>query len=87
MNLFINDLPCTALTGQTVGKAARLNHSHVGYVCAGHGVCQACYVTVQEGRECLSPLSEIEKAFFYLNGRFSLEDVLPARLPLKKKAL
>ncbi len=63
MNLFINDLPCTALPGQTLGKAARLNHSHVGYVCGGHGVCQACYVTVQEGSECLSSLSDVEKAF------------------------
>lgn len=63
MNLLINDLHCTALQGQTLGKAARLNHSHVGYVCGGHGVCQACYVTVQEGSESLSPLSEIEHAF------------------------
>ncbi|NTV99041.1 MAG: 2Fe-2S iron-sulfur cluster binding domain-containing protein, partial [Chlorobiaceae bacterium] len=63
MTLFINDQACAASTGQTIGKAARLNHSHVGYVCGGHGVCQACYVTVQEGAECLSSLSEIEKAF------------------------
>jgi chlorosome envelope protein I len=63
MNLFINDLACEASPGQTLGKVARLNHSHVGYVCGGHGVCQACYVTVQEGSECLSPLSEIENAF------------------------
>jgi chlorosome envelope protein I len=63
MNLFINDQACAASPGQTLGKAARLNHSHVGYVCGGHGVCQACYVTVQAGAECLSPLSDIEKAF------------------------
>ena len=63
MNLIINDLPCEASTGQKIGKAARLNHSHVGYVCGGHGICQACYVTVKEGSECLSPLSDIEKAF------------------------
>jgi len=63
MNLLINDLACEAAAGQTLGKAARLNHSHVGYVCGGHGICQACYVTVQEGNELLSPLSEIEKAF------------------------
>ncbi|NTV20960.1 MAG: DUF4332 domain-containing protein [Chlorobium limicola] len=63
MNLVINDLPCVAAVGQTLGKAARLNHSHVGYVCGGHGICQACYVTVQEGNELLSSLSDIEKAF------------------------
>ncbi|KUL32551.1 DUF4332 domain-containing protein, partial [Chlorobium limicola] len=63
MNLVINDLPCVAAVGQTLGKAARFNHSHVGYVCGGHGICQACYVTVQEGNEFLSALSDVEKAF------------------------
>ena len=63
MTLLINDFSCNALLGQTLGKAARLNHSHVGYVCRGHGICQSCYVTVRQGRECLSPLTEIEHAF------------------------
>jgi len=63
MNLVINDLPCEALPGQTIGKAARLNHSHVGHLCGGRGICQTCYVTVREGSDCLSPLSDIEKAF------------------------
>lgn len=63
MDLIINDKPCATSVGQTLGKAARLNHSHVGYICGGHGVCQACYVTVQEGAECLAPLTDIEKAF------------------------
>lgn len=63
MNLIVNDLPCTATIGQTLGRAAWLNHSHVGCVCAGRGICQTCYVTVLEGNDCLSPLSEVEKAF------------------------
>ncbi len=63
MNLTINDKPCSSAVGQTVGKAARLNHSHVGYICGGHGVCNACYVTVLEGADCLAPLTEIEQAF------------------------
>ncbi|MEI7934614.1 MAG: DUF4332 domain-containing protein [Chlorobiaceae bacterium] len=63
MNLFINDIPCDALPGQTIGKAARLNHSHVGHLCGGRGICQTCYVTVREGGEYLSPLSDIETAF------------------------
>lgn len=63
MNLVINDLSSEALPGQTLGMAARLNHSHVGYVCRGHGICQTCYVTVRQGSEFLSPLSEIEHAF------------------------
>jgi chlorosome envelope protein I len=63
MNLIINDKPAQSSVGQTIGKAARLNHSHVGYVCGGHGLCQACYITVQEGAECLGPLTDVEKAF------------------------
>ena len=63
MNLVINDISCDALSGQTIGKAAQLNHSHVGYLCGGRGICQTCYVTVREGSDCLSPLSDIEKAF------------------------
>ena len=63
MNLIINDIPCAASVGQTLGRAGWLSHSHVGCVCGGRGVCQTCYVTVQEGDVCLSPLSDVEKAF------------------------
>ncbi|UWX58254.1 (2Fe-2S)-binding protein [Chlorobaculum sp. MV4-Y] len=63
MNLIINDKTAQASVGETVGKAARLNHAHVGYVCGGHGLCQACYITVQEGADCLAPLTDVEKAF------------------------
>ncbi len=63
MTLIINDIPCDALPGQTIFKAAQLNHSHVGHLCGGRGICQTCYVTVREGSNCLSPLSDIEKAF------------------------
>jgi chlorosome envelope protein I len=63
MNLIINDKTSQSSVGQTIGKAARLNHAHVGYVCGGHGLCQACYITVQEGADCLGPLTDVEKAF------------------------
>ncbi len=63
MKLVINDIPCDASPGQTIGKVAQLSHSHVGHLCGGRGICQTCYVTVREGSECLSPLSDIEKAF------------------------
>ena len=63
MTLIINDKPAQSSVGQTVGKAARLNHAHVGYVCGGHGLCQACYITVLEGADCLAPLTDVEKAF------------------------
>lgn len=63
MNLIINDKTCASTVGQTLLKAARINHSHVGYLCGGHGVCQTCYVIVLEGAECLSPVTDVEKAF------------------------
>jgi len=63
MNVIINDKPCASVAGQTLGKVARVSHSHVGYVCGGQGVCQACYVTVQEGADLLAPLTDVEKAF------------------------
>lgn len=63
MNLIINDKTCEASIGQTISNAARINHSHVGYLCGAHGVCQTCQVTVQEGAECLSPVNDVEQAF------------------------
>lgn len=63
MNLIINDKTCTASIGQTLSKAARINHSHVGYLCGGHAVCQTCQVVVLEGAECLSPANDVEQAF------------------------
>ena len=63
MNLIINDVACNASVGQTLGNAAWKNHSHLGAVCGGRGVCQTCYVTVLEGAECLSPMTEVEQAF------------------------
>jgi chlorosome envelope protein I len=63
MNLIINDKTCVSTVGQTLLKAARINHSHVGYLCGGHGVCQTCFVIVMEGSECLTPVTDAEKAF------------------------
>ncbi len=63
MNLIINDKTCVSTVGQTLLKAARINHSHVGYLCGGHGVCQTCFVIVLEGSACLSPVTDVEKAF------------------------
>ncbi len=63
MEIIINDKPCQAMKGQTLSKAARINHSHVGYLCGGHAVCQTCQVIVQEGAEHLSPPNDVEQAF------------------------
>lgn len=63
MNIIINDKTCDAVIGQTLSKAARINHSHVGYLCGGHGVCQTCQVIVLEGAGCLSPVNDVEQAF------------------------
>ncbi len=63
MNVIINDKSCVSSVGQTLLKAARINHSHVGYLCGGHGVCQTCFVIVLDGSESLSPANEVERAF------------------------
>ncbi|TCD47127.1 2Fe-2S iron-sulfur cluster-binding protein [Chlorobium sp. N1] len=63
MTITINEKSATAAVGDKLIHVAQENHSHVGYVCAGNGVCQTCYVTVEKGAECLSPLSDVEKAF------------------------
>ncbi|MEC9486660.1 MAG: DUF4332 domain-containing protein [Prosthecochloris sp.] len=63
MNVIINDRPCSAALGEKLTDVAQENRCHVGYVCGGHGICQTCYVTVLEGRELLSPLSDVEQAF------------------------
>lgn len=63
MNITINEKSAAAAVGQKLIHVAQDNHSHVGYVCAGNGVCQTCYVTVEKGAECLSPLTDVEKAF------------------------
>ncbi len=63
MNLIVNDKTCASTIGQTLLQAARINHSHVGYLCGGHGVCQTCFVVVLEGAECLSPVTDVEQAF------------------------
>lgn len=63
MDIIINDKPCRGTVGEKLSKVALENKAHVGYVCAGLGICQTCYVTVHEGMDCLSPLSDVEKAF------------------------
>lgn len=63
MELIVNDKSCVAKPGQTLGQVAWRNMTHVGCVCAGRGICQTCYVTVQEGADCLSAFSDVEEAF------------------------
>ena len=87
MKLVINDITCDAFLGQTIGKVAQLNQSHVGHLCGGRGICQTCYVTVREGSECLSPLSEIEKAFLserqiQFGGRLACQAIIDREGPL-----
>ena len=63
MDIVINDKSCKGEVGEKLSKVALENKAHVGYVCAGLGICQTCYVTVLEGGNCLSGLSDVEKAF------------------------
>ncbi|PWW83114.1 MULTISPECIES: DUF4332 domain-containing protein [Prosthecochloris] len=63
MDILINDKSCTGEVGEKLSKVALESKAHVGYVCAGLGICQTCYVTVLEGGDCLSGLSDVEEAF------------------------
>ena len=63
MDIIINDKLCRGAVGDKLSRVALENKAHVGYVCAGLGICQTCYVTVFEGGNCLSPLSDVEMAF------------------------
>ncbi len=63
MDIIINDKPCQGNVGEKLSRVALENKAHVGYVCAGLGICQTCYVTVHEGMDCLSPLTDVETAF------------------------
>ena len=63
MRIHINDRPCEAQPGDILLDVAKRNKCHIGYICGGSGVCQSCFVYVQEGMDCLSERGDIEKAF------------------------
>ncbi|MCG8342324.1 MAG: (2Fe-2S)-binding protein [Chlorobiales bacterium] len=63
MRMYINDMPCEAQPGDILLDVAKQSKSHIGYICGGSGVCQSCFVYVEEGMDCLSERSDVEKAF------------------------
>lgn len=63
MRIYINDMPCEAQPGDILLDIAKQNKCHIGYICGGSGVCQSCFVYVQEGMDYLSERSDVEKAF------------------------
>ncbi|PWW81358.1 MULTISPECIES: 2Fe-2S iron-sulfur cluster-binding protein [Prosthecochloris] len=63
MRIHINDMPCEAQPGDILLDVAKQNKCHIGYICGGSGVCQSCFVYVQEGMDHLSERSDVEKAF------------------------
>ncbi|MDX2128497.1 MAG: 2Fe-2S iron-sulfur cluster-binding protein [Chloroherpetonaceae bacterium] len=52
-----------AFVEESVLGAARRHKEHIGYFCGGHGLCQTCEVVVSEGKDNLSPMTEVEKAW------------------------
>ncbi|ASQ90797.1 chlorosome protein J [Prosthecochloris sp. GSB1] len=63
MRILINDRECEADTGDLLLDVAQRNKCHIGYICGGSGICQSCFVYVKQGMDCLSPRTEVEKAF------------------------
>ena len=62
MRISINNHAYEVQKGERLLDIARSNHEHIGYFCGGNSICQTCYVKVLEGSECLSALSDEEKA-------------------------
>ena len=63
MDIIINDRTCRGEVGEKLTKVAQENKAHMGYVCSDIVIGHTCYVTVFEGNDCLSPLTEVEKAY------------------------
>ncbi len=63
MSIVINDKPCEAEPGDLLLDVAQRSKSHIGYICGGSGICQSCFVYVEEGMDCLSRRTDVEKAF------------------------
>lgn len=88
MRIYINDRPYDAQSGDLLLSVAQENKSHIGYVCGGNGICQSCFVYVQEGMECLSPPNKIEQAFISKKlldegGRLACQAVITKEGPLR----
>lgn len=63
MKIIINDKPCEAQVGDRLLDVAQQNKAHIGYICGGSGICQSCFIYVEEGMECLSTKGDTENAF------------------------
>ncbi|HED31769.1 MAG TPA: (2Fe-2S)-binding protein [Prosthecochloris aestuarii] len=63
MKIYVNDKACEASPGDLLLDVAQQNKCHIGYICGGSGICQSCFVYVQEGMEFLSSPTDIERAF------------------------
>lgn len=63
MIIYINDKACKAEKGDQLLDVAKRNNCHIGYICGGSGICQSCFVYVEEGMEHLSAATSVEKAF------------------------
>ncbi len=61
MQVYINDKPCQAAVGDRLLDKAQEEKAHIGYLCGGNGICQTCFIYVQEGADCLSSPTAIEQ--------------------------
>jgi len=59
----MNGVAMEAQLGERLIDAARRNGAHVGFICNGAGICQACQCQVLSGAEHLSPVNAFEQAW------------------------
>jgi chlorosome envelope protein I len=62
--VIINNTEYEGQVGERLIDVARRNGAHIGFICDGLGVCQACACRVLRGSEHLSPPSGVEENWF-----------------------
>jgi ferredoxin len=59
--VYVNDVEVEAEEGETLLAVSRRCAAHIGFVCAGMGICLACVCRVRDGMEHVSPPTNVEK--------------------------
>ncbi|MEI7644839.1 MAG: 2Fe-2S iron-sulfur cluster-binding protein [Chloroflexales bacterium] len=59
----MNGVAMEGKVGERLIDVARRNGAHVGFICNGAGICQACQCQVLSGAENLSPVNTFEEAW------------------------
>jgi ferredoxin len=59
----INGASFDAFVEESLLAVARKNKAHIGYACGGNGLCQTCECVVHDGKDALTDMTDVEKAW------------------------